>query len=332
MTTITCSAPGSVIFMGEYAALAGYPAIAAAIDQRFTLSITPIEEPILDIFSETFGTCVVDLDTLSAPPSYQYTVASFKQFLPYLSHQGFRIYFHANVQIDKQLGMTSAITVALCSAFYHYVHHHLNLENICKIASQAVLSIQIHSSCVDVAASIYGGVIRHMMEMQDRPMFITRVWSELEFFAVYSGKTTSESIAMRRSLMREKNFPAVYDKLHAATGELSNLFFSEMNNVNLKKLGELLQLGQIFLNAYDLHTDETQSIIDRLQALPTVYGAKISGGGLGGCVIGVGAIQPADVEPYELIALAVDDVGVRLDPRVNWPVQSNPAMVAASQA
>mgnify|MGYP001582791428 CR=1 FL=1 len=52
MTTITCSAPGSIAFMGEYAALAGYPIVIAAINQRFTVSVTPIDEPILEAVSQ----------------------------------------------------------------------------------------------------------------------------------------------------------------------------------------------------------------------------------------------------------------------------------------
>jgi mevalonate kinase len=314
---ITCSAPGSIVFMGEYAALAGYPTIVAAIDQRATVSVAPIDQPILDIFSDTFGACTIDLATLSAPPSYQYTLASFKQFLPKLQHQGFRIHFHSDVGIDKQLGLSAALTVALCSAFYHHIHRHLNLEDICGLACKAVLTVSTHSSCADVAASTYGGIIRHVMKTQDQPASIRRVWTNLPIFAVYSGHITSESIVIHRGLMREKTYPLVYRKIHEDIGKLSDMFFTEIKNENPKTLGQLLDLINHSLYAYELHTQETQEILDHLQNLKTVYGAKTSGAGLGGCVIGLGAVTPADVEPYEVIPLSVDDVGVRLDPRIN---------------
>lgn len=317
MVTITCSAPGSIVFTGEYAALAGYPSIVAAVDRRFTVSITPIDQPILEIFSDAFGPCTIDLGTLSAPPSYQYTLSSFKQFLPELQSQGFRIYFHPDVVFDKQLGMLSAITVVLCSVFYHHIHGHLNLEDICQLACQAVLSVSTHSSCVDVVASTYGGIIRYIMKTQDRAANIRRIWYDLPIFAVYSGHVTSESIVMHRGLLREKEHPETYSKIHADIGKLSELFFSGIQDGQLKKLGKLLQLSNELLDVYALQTKETKEILDRLNKLKTVYGAKISGAGLGGCVIGLGAVSAVDVHPYEVIPLSIDDVGVRLDPRVN---------------
>ena len=266
--------------------------------------------------SDVFGICTIDLETLSAPPSYQYTLSSFKQFLPRLQHQGFRICFHQDVGIDKQLGMSAAITVALCSAFYHYIHGHLNLEDICQLACQAVSSVQVHSSCADVIASIYGGVIRYVMKFSDCPARRQRLWADLPIFAVYSGYITSESIAMHRGLMREKTHPAIYDKIRTEIGDLSHTFFSEIKNDNPKELGKLLQLGDDFFNTYEVHTKETRDITDRLKTLRTVYGAKISGAGLGGCVIGLGVVNPSDLDPYEVIPLSIDDVGVRLDPRI----------------
>jgi mevalonate kinase len=316
MMTITCSAPGSIVLMGEYAALAGYPTIIAAINQRFTVSVTPIDEPILDVYSDTFGACIIDLSALSAPPSHQYTLSSFKQFLPQLQHQGFRIHFHPDVIVDKQLGMSASITVILCSAFYHHLHGHLNLEDICQLACQAVSSVQIHSSCADVIASTYGGVIRHIMKAQDRPTSIRRIWTNLPLFAIYSGHITSESITMHRGLIRQKEHPTIYNQIHVDIGELSDIFFKDIQNTPPKELGKLLQLCDALLDAYESHTKETKEIMGLLKNLKTVYGAKISGAGLGGCVIGLGTVNAADVQPYEVIPLSVDDMGVRLDPRV----------------
>lgn len=317
MTQITCSAPGSVIFMGEYAALAGYPTIIAAINQRFTVSVMPIDEPILDIHSDTFGACSIDLSTLSSPPAYQNILSSFKQFLPQLQHQGFCIHFHPNIGFDKQLGMSAAITVALCSAFYHHIHGHLNLENICTLACQAVSSIHVHSSCADVIASIYGGIVRYVMKTQNHPASIRRIWSDLPVFAVYSGYITSESITMHRGLMREKEHPAIYRKTYADIGALSEIFFTQIQNGHIEELGRYLRRGDTLLKVYESHTPETKEIMDHLQKIKTVYGAKISGAGLGGCVVGLGAVNPSDLAPYEVIPLSIDDVGVRLDPRVN---------------
>ena len=312
MPTITCSAPGSIVFIGKYAVLAGYPIIVGAINQRSTVSITPIDEPILDIHSVAFGPCKIDLDTLSAPPSYQYTLASFKQFLPQLRHQGFHIRFHPDVGEDKQLGLTGAVTVALCSAFYHYIHKHLNLEDICKLASQAVLSIQVHGSCADVTASIYGGIIKYVMETKDHPALIQRVMHDLPIFAVYSGHITSESIAMHRGFIHTKKRPKLYSRIHAMTGKLGDLFFEEVQKGNLKKLGRILKLGRIVSNAYGAHTEEILEILDCLKKQETVYGAKITGAGCGGCVIGIGTVDPAVVQPYEFIPLSLASVGVRL--------------------
>ena len=264
MSTITCSAPGSIIFMGEYAALAGYPGVVGAISQRSTVSITPIDEPILDVYSEIYGSCKIELGNLSAPPAYQYTLSSFKQFLPVLQHQGFQIYFHPDVSSDKLLGTSGAITVGLCSAFYHYIHGHLNLKDICTLACQAVSTIQRHSSCADVVASTYGGIIRYTMATTDQPNHIQQVYSDLFPFAVYSGYVTSETITAHRGIMREKKDPALYNKIHAEMGALSDTFFEKIKSgCSEEELGKLLLLGGDLLEAYELQTKEITLVLHK---------------------------------------------------------------------
>ncbi len=313
MTTITCSAPGSIIFTGKYTA-SEYPSVVAAINQHFTVSVTPIDDPVLDISSDLCGPCTINLSTLSAPPTYQYTLSSFKQFLPQLRHQGFQIVYHKNTMVDKQLGMNAAITVILSSAFYHYLHHHTNLGDIFRIASQAVSAVRPDSSCAEVAASTYGKIIHHTEKNKSHPTLIESFLSDLPLFAVYSGTITSESIAIKRCLIRERSFPSIYSKLHAILGDLSHLFFQELKNNNVKKLGELMEIGQGILSTNKLQTKETQEILSRLDHTETVYGAKITGPGLGGCVIGLGTIEQEILAPFELIPLQIEHTGVRILP------------------
>jgi|GEM_PF-5965960 len=316
MPTITCSAPGSIFFAGEYASLLGFPMIVCAINQRTTVSITPIDKPILDIDSDTYGPCEIKLGELSAPPAYQYTLASFKQFLPKLQGQGFCIHFHDTDGFDKQIGKAAAVTVALCSAFYHHVHGHLNLEDICILASQAISKIQSHTSYADIFASALGGVIRYAAGEQYRPASVHHKKASLPIFAVYSGYVTSKSIAVHHGLIREKRNPDFFKKLHKDIEIISNKFFSEIDSCNLEELGRLIQKTNDFFDAYEVHTEETQDIINRLKKIKSVYGAKISGAGMGGCIIGLGNLNASDIQPYEFIPLSIDGTGVRLDPKI----------------
>ena len=57
------------------------------------------------------------------------------------------------------------------------------------------------------------------------------------------------------------------------------------------KLGQLMAVQQGLMTSLGVNQPRLQSMIDELNALPTILGAKISGSGLGDCVVGLGNVS-----------------------------------------
>jgi mevalonate kinase len=62
-----------------------------------------------------------------------------------------------------------------------------------------------------------------------------------------------------------------------------------------------------------LNTPELDEIVCALQQASMVYGAKISGSGLGDCAVGLGSFDPPSGFPYTVYPLETDPDGVRIE-------------------
>ena len=57
---------------------------------------------------------------------------------------------------------------------------------------------------------------------------------------------------------------------------------------NWLALGRMMNIQQGVMNALGVSTPLLNQLVDALKVLPGIYGAKISGSGLGDCIIGLG--------------------------------------------
>ena len=81
---------------------------------------------------------------------------------------------------------------------------------------------------------------------------------------------------------------------------------------DLPGFGEILNENQILMDQIGLNTPELQEIVNALQAAPDVFGAKISGSGLGDCAVGVGYAGLEELA-YPVHHLEITPAGVQYD-------------------
>ena len=84
--------------------------------------------------------------------------------------------------------------------------------------------------------------------------------------------------------------PTLYQRLYKEIGEVSTKARKTLLQGDISSLQKLFRQSQILQNQLGVNTPELQEIIDFLEKQPTICGAKISGSGLGDCVIGLGTI------------------------------------------
>ena len=77
---------------------------------------------------------------------------------------------------------------------------------------------------------------------------------------------------------------------------------------DLPGFGTLLNHNQQLMDEMGVNTPELQEIVEALQAAPDVFGAKISGSGMGDCAVGIGVADLKDLD-YPVHHLEVSPTG-----------------------
>jgi phosphomevalonate kinase len=218
---LRASAPGKVVLLGEYAVLYGAPALVMAADRRAIVGIEDSDRPGIEILAPDVHPQPVHL-TLADDGTPHWT-QGFEAASAFTLVTGLlrglvligalkpealacrlqldtsAFFWHNAGTVDKLgLGSSAALTVALASALVRYAGRS---ELLADRAAWLRQLLALHrdfqggrGSGLDVAASLYGGVIRYQLRAGDQPHAERLRWPpELQTLMVWSGRSASTS-------------------------------------------------------------------------------------------------------------------------------------------
>jgi len=297
-------APGSLMIMGEYAVLHGYPAIVAAINKKIRVTITSHTHRLIYIKS-ALGDLIVPLDQIKVEKPFEYVLAALT-FSPPIS--GCEIEIEAEFDSTKGLGSSAAVTVALLGALNQWHQRELNLPQLFQDALRVIHNVQGKGSGADIAASIFGGII----EYSSNPFHVKPLAKSMPASVIYSGHKTTTTQALQMMQRRLEENPDFYQKIFKAIGDLVPIAAEKLRRGDWPALGQIMNQAQDYLMKLQVSTPAINKIIDQLKNQNTIYGAKISGAGFGDCVIALGHLSspiPTEAGIQTLgISLAPDGV------------------------
>lgn len=298
------------MLMGEHAVLHGYPAITAAVNRRITATLIPRTDKAINIFSKNFGELKLALDSADKlrndkkHKKFCYVIAAIKQFQNEIP-SGFDLHIASDFSDKLGLGSSAAVTVAVLAALYKWLVGKIDLAKIYEIGVKVVHVVQNGlGSGADIAASIYGGVVAYQL----KPLKIKRLHSFPEIVLIYTGYKTPTVEVIKQVNESEKNAPDYFENLYRFIGDLV------LKGIKCFKHQDWRQLGRLFLQHFEVQRAlgvsdaEIEKIIVKLKNMPQVYGAKISGAGLGDCVVALGEINDNEMQ---LVKVKVDKRGIR---------------------
>lgn len=249
---IQARAPGKAVIWGEYAVLAGAPAMVMAVDRYAECQIEPggdvwscqavgFDDQV-DVSADQLLNAAVSMDSAAAPIA----VASQTLRLSNLP-DGARVRldsrpFYSERHPGRKLGIGSsaAICTAACAAMAELSGNTLSFEQALRAHRQMQ---QAQGSGIDVAAAYYGGVLK-FSEGKPTPAHWPQALSYQFIWTGVSAKTTShlQTFAQWRSAGDTR----VLDNLANACAELSKK--ADMDSLNhyveqLKKLDQTAGLG-----------------------------------------------------------------------------------------
>lgn len=280
------SAPGSIMLMGEHAVLRNELALVGAVDKRIMVTLTPCENQRIEIFS-SLGNHHTSLEALKIIPPFQFiltTLQFYKAKLP----SGFRLEIQSEFSSKVGLGSSAAVVVATLACIKQWlsrttdisldepIHHQLFLE-----ARSIIQAAQGRGSGADVAASVFGGIVAYRME----PVFIEKSENLFDIALLYTGYKTTTPEVIRRVDARVNADPEKYAMLFKEMGNLSQKAWDAINIKNWELLGKIMgqhQQAQALLGTCD---ETSAQFLSLLNQHPAVLGSKISGSGLGDCLL-----------------------------------------------
>ena len=259
-----------IILIGEHSVVYGYPAIAIPL-KKIEIECT-IEEAKSNFFYD-------ETDTLS--------VAIFTA-LKYLKKENAKIKYKITSQIPQKRGMGSsaAVSIAAIRAIFNYFRENLEDELLEKLVNTAEIVAHKTPSGLDAKTCLSDKAIRFVKNKGFSYIDLNLdAYLEIADTGIYGN--TGEAIQNVKNLGSKAELSL--KKLGRLTDEMTRILTGNIENKEEKikkisKIGEIMTAANTELGKLNITIEKTELFV-KTAIENGAAGAKISGGGLGGCVI-----------------------------------------------
>jgi mevalonate kinase len=184
------------------------------------------------------------------------------------------------------LGASAASSVAIARAIAQELDMQISDEKINQIAYEAEKAYAGNPSGIDNTAATYGGLMWFKKDVAGGPAKIEKLHLRrpIEIVIGSTGKVANTKAMVEGVAERKKKNPAKYDPIFK---QAENLVFAgrkALENYDLKKVGELMNENHRLLQEIGVSSKELDMLVD-LARKQGAFGAKLTGGGGGGCMV-----------------------------------------------
>jgi mevalonate kinase len=294
---------GKVILFGEHFVVHGVPGIVSAIDATADAEVTRIAK----------GITVKDERKGAKGYAEEKRLQQLESIDRMLKAMGikpatvaFNIKLGGNLPGFSGLGASAASSVAIARAIAEELAITLPNEKINEVAYEAEKAYAGTPSGIDNTAATYGGLLWFKKNMSGRPDTIEKL-SMLKPVEIIIGSTgiVANTKAMVEGVAeRKKKNPQKYDSLFKQAEALAFAGRKALNDFDLRKVGELMDENHRLLQEIEVSCKELDQLVDLAKA-QGAFGAKLTGGGGGGCMT---ALTPTKAL-QERVAKAIEKEG-----------------------
>ena len=278
----SASAPGSLMLLGEYAVLHDKFAVVCAVDKRISVRLVPRPDKVISIRS-TLGELTTTLDALQPQPPFHFVLATLQSYQRRLP-SGCDVHIKADFSAQIGFASSAAVTTALLAVLRQWLQLELTPAAMIRRVRAIIRQVQGVGSGADAAACVLGGLIAY----RARPFIADKLPGQPALTALYSGYKTPTGQAIQQVTRYFASQPLLYRQVIQAIGTCAVQGIGAIKQQDWQSLGKIMQVQQGLLDALQVNTPELTAALALLRATPGILGAKISGSGLGDCVIGLG--------------------------------------------
>ena len=256
-----------IILIGEHSVVYGYPAIAIPLKKIGIECI--VEEAKSGCFHNKTDTLSVALFTA----------------LKYLKKENAKIKYKVTSQIPPKRGMGSsaAVSIAAIRAVFDYFEENLDDELLEKLVHMAEIVAHSTPSGLDAKTCLSNKAIKFIKNKG-----FSYIDLNLDAYLVITDTgiygNTGEAIQKVKNL--GSNADSSLNKLGELTDEMAKILTENIESKEEKvdKIGKIMTKANVELRNLNITIEKTDLFV-KIAIENGASGAKISGGGLGGCVI-----------------------------------------------
>ena len=274
-------AHSKIILIGEHAVVYGYPAISLPLlEVEVTCRVLPAETP----------WCLFEEDTLSM------AVYASLEYLT-IKDACIRCQIESAIPEKRGMGSSAAISIAAIRAVFDYYDAQLSQETLEILVNRAEMIAHMNPSGLDAKTCLSDHPIRFIKNVGFEELVMDlSAYLVIADTGVYGH--TREAIQVVESKGKEA-LPFLY-----ALGELTQQAEEAIKHKDAEKLGEILSGAHENLKEIGVSSQEADSLVETA-IHHGALGAKMSGGGLGGCIIALAA----NLEQAQELAQRLEEKG-----------------------
>jgi len=296
--SLLCKAPASMMLFGEHSILREGRAIVSAISKWLSVKIVSRETETIEVFS-SFGKESCPFTKISLSSRLRFVEAALQRFSGQLQG-GFSIHIVSEIDPTMGLGSSASVSVAMLMALAAWTGQSWTKETLLEEAVSLIRSVQGCGSGADAASIVYGGVIAFDGKKAS-PLAPT-----LPLVSQYCGYKTPTPHVVKQVNDREKRLPLLFSSLFSTIDAVTEEAISAIQKEELSCLGGLMNTADGLMQALGVGTRELSDLCWRFRNEPSIFGAKISGSGLGDCVVALGSSK------QKTLPVSVSEQGVVL--------------------
>jgi mevalonate kinase len=317
-TPIRTSAPGSMMLFGEHAVLHGHHALVCALNRRIHVSLTPREDREIHITS-SLGRCMVTLDSIEPKEPFSFVLSAIARRKADLQ-TGFDLTVQSEFTHKAGLGSSAAVTVATTAALDLWLAGEAKEEHVLRESIAIIQEVQGLGSGADAAASVYGGILLY----RAKPLKVTKLGPVHPVTLVYSGSKKPTADVVRIVEAAREKHPETYDRIYQLMGHSAEEAAAAIEREDWQSVGGLMNINQGLMDAIGVCDGKMAGIVYALRKDPGIMGAKISGSGLGDCVIGLGRARN-EAFSYDQLPTAMASEGLVIGEQTPGSQEQTPA-------
>lgn len=220
-----------------------------------------------------------------------------------LSKNGVEITLEGNLYVASGIGASAASCVAIARALSKHFQLNLSNEEINELAYEGEKGYHGTPSGIDNTASTFGGLI-WFEKGAESVMDKISLQNPIEIVIGNTGKVANTTAAVAGVKQRKEKYSQKYTEIFDRAENIAYLARDALQDEDYKELGKLMNENHKLLQQIEVSSRELDFLV-KLARDQGAYGAKLTGGGLGGNMI---ALTP-DKDIQERVANAFEKEG-----------------------